>query len=89
MSEYLFTQVTGIAQQWAGRIVFTDVATIAVQQDTPSRSQKELRAEVMADIQWIEGLLNCDDEWHRNLLVKKKAYLAQIDAEIKARETKP
>ena len=28
-----FTQVTGIAQQWAGRIVFTDVSTIAVQQD--------------------------------------------------------
>lgn len=28
-----FTQVTGIAQQWAGRVVFTDVATITVQED--------------------------------------------------------
>jgi len=32
-NQLTFSQVTGIATQWAGRIVFTDVATIVVQED--------------------------------------------------------
>lgn len=32
-NELTFQQVTGTALQWAGRVVFTDVATITVQQD--------------------------------------------------------
>lgn len=32
-NQLTFTQVTGIAVQWAGRVVFTDVATVTVQQD--------------------------------------------------------
>jgi N4-gp56 family major capsid protein len=32
-NQLTFTQVAGVALQWAGRIVFTDVATITIQQD--------------------------------------------------------
>ncbi len=37
-----FTQVTGTAVQWAGRCVFTDVATITTQQDLMGVASKQL-----------------------------------------------
>ena len=41
-NQLTFSQVTGIALQWAGRIVFTDVAMVTVQQDLLSIASDRL-----------------------------------------------
>ena len=52
-----FTQVTGVALQWAGRVIFTDVAIIATQHDLLHQATERLGMQ-MAELKERNGFNN-------------------------------